>query len=113
MISLGDLYRCAYGGRQQCTAVTDLVGHNEVFAGFVDGSVLAGRISVEDDQKTLLSKDQAAHQFLRWQSRSKPGSSSPMAVDSTTVIVGTSCASLRVAISLTVMKIIAAKADSE
>ena len=37
----------------------------------------------------------------------------PIAVDRTTVIVGTSCASLRVAISLTVMKIIAAKADSE
>lgn len=47
---------CAYGGKQQCTAVTGLVGHNEVFAGFVDGSVLAGRISVENDQKDFVVK---------------------------------------------------------
>lgn len=36
---------CAYGGKQLCTAVTGLVGHNGVFAGFADGSVLAGRLS--------------------------------------------------------------------
>ncbi len=33
---------CAYGGKQFCTAVTGRVGQNEVFAGFADGSVLAG-----------------------------------------------------------------------
>ena len=36
--------------------MTDLVGHNIAFAGFIDGSVLAGRISVEDDRKDFVVK---------------------------------------------------------
>ena len=47
---------CAYGGKQLCTAVTGLVGHNGVLAGFVDGSVLAGRVSVESDLEDLVVK---------------------------------------------------------
>ena len=38
---------CAYGGKQLCTAVSGLFGHNGVFAGFADGSVLAGRLSAD------------------------------------------------------------------
>ena len=44
------------GGKQLCTAVTGLVGHNGVIAGFVDGSVLAGRISFENDQEDFVVK---------------------------------------------------------
>ena len=47
---------CAYGGKQLCTAVTGLVGHNGVIAGFADGSVLAGRISFENDQEDFVVK---------------------------------------------------------
>ena len=47
---------CAYGGKQLCTAVTGLVGHNDVFAGFADGSVLAGRLSSDDASRDLVSK---------------------------------------------------------
>ena len=47
---------CAYGGKQLCTAVTGLVGHNGVLAGFVDGSVLAGRVSVENDLEDYVVK---------------------------------------------------------
>ena len=47
---------CAYGGKQRCTAVTGLVGHNGAFAGFADGSVLAGRISFENDQEDFVVK---------------------------------------------------------
>ncbi|MEM7522281.1 MAG: WD40 repeat domain-containing protein [Pseudomonadota bacterium] len=47
---------CAYGGKQLCTAVTGLVGHNGVIAGFGDGSVLAGRISVESDLEDFVVK---------------------------------------------------------
>ena len=47
---------CAYGGKQQCTAVTGLIGHNGVLAGFVDGSVLAGWISVENNQEDFVVK---------------------------------------------------------
>lgn len=47
---------CAYGGKQLCTAVTGLVGHNGVFAGFADGSVLAGRLSVGEDLEDLVVK---------------------------------------------------------
>ena len=47
---------CAYGGKQICTAVTGIVGHNGVLAGFVDGCVLAGRVSVENDQEDFVVK---------------------------------------------------------
>ncbi len=47
---------CAYGGKQLCTAVTGLVGHNGVFAGFADGSVLVGRLSTDDALEDLLVK---------------------------------------------------------
>ncbi len=47
---------CAYGGKQLCTAVTGLVGRNGVLAGFVDGSVLAGRVSVENDLEDFVVK---------------------------------------------------------
>ena len=47
---------CAYGGKQLCTAVTGLVGHNGVIAGFADGSVLAGRVSVENDAEDFVVK---------------------------------------------------------
>ncbi len=47
---------CAYGGKQQCTAVTGLVGHNGVLAGFVDGSVLAGRVSVKNEMEDFVVK---------------------------------------------------------
>jgi WD40 repeat protein len=47
---------CAYGGEQLCTAVTGLVGHNGVFAGFANGSVLAGRLSVDDDLEDRVVK---------------------------------------------------------
>ena len=48
---------CAYGGgKQLCTAVTGLVGYNNVFAGFADGSVLAGRLSGDDTSKDLVAK---------------------------------------------------------
>lgn len=47
---------CAYGGKQLCTAVTGLVGHSGVFAGFADGSVLAGRLSADDHLEDLVVK---------------------------------------------------------
>ena len=47
---------CAGGGSQQCTAVTGLVGYNGVFAGFADGCVLAGQISVKNDQEDFVVK---------------------------------------------------------
>lgn len=47
---------CAYGGRQSCTAVAGLVGHDGVFAGFADGSVLAGRLSTDGAVEDLLVK---------------------------------------------------------
>ncbi|MEL6520748.1 MAG: WD40 repeat domain-containing protein [Pseudomonadota bacterium] len=47
---------CAYGGKQLCTAVTGLVGHNGVFAGFVDGSVLAGRLSANEELEDFVVK---------------------------------------------------------
>lgn len=47
---------CAYGGKQICTAVTGLLGHNGVFAGFSDGCVLAGHLSTEGDMEDLLVK---------------------------------------------------------
>ena len=47
---------CAYGGKQLCTAVTGLVGHNGVLAGFADGSVLAGRVSIESDEEDFVVK---------------------------------------------------------
>jgi len=47
---------CAYGGKQLCTAVTGLVGHNGVFAGFSDGSVLAGRLSTDETLEDLCVK---------------------------------------------------------
>lgn len=34
---------CCYGGKQVCTAVTGLLGHDALLAGFADGAVLAGR----------------------------------------------------------------------
>lgn len=46
----------AYGGKQLCTAVTGLFGHNGVFAGFADGSVLAGRLSTDEDLEDLVVK---------------------------------------------------------
>ena len=47
---------CAYGGKQLCTAVTGLVGHNGVFAGFADGSILAGRLSEGEPLEDLVVK---------------------------------------------------------
>lgn len=47
---------CAYGGKQICTAVTGIVGYNSVIAGFGDGSVLAGRVSVENDAEDFVVK---------------------------------------------------------
>lgn len=47
---------CAYGGKQICTCVTGLVGHNSVFAGFADGSVLAGRLSADETLEDLVVK---------------------------------------------------------
>ncbi|MEO0915363.1 MAG: WD40 repeat domain-containing protein [Pseudomonadota bacterium] len=47
---------CAYAGKHICTAVTGLLGHNGVFAGFADGSVLAGRLSVGEDFEDLVVK---------------------------------------------------------
>ena len=47
---------CAYAGKQLCTAVTGLVGHNGVFAGFADGSVLAGRLSIGEELEDLVVK---------------------------------------------------------
>tara|TARA_Y100000589_G_scaffold172919_1_gene164169 strand:+ start:529 stop:1590 length:1062 start_codon:yes stop_codon:yes gene_type:complete len=49
-------HTCAGVGSQQCTAVTGLVGYNSVFAGFADGSVLAGQISAENDQEDFVVK---------------------------------------------------------
>ena len=45
---------CAHGGNQQCTVVTGLVGVSGVFAGFFDGSVVAGKFS--SDYTDLLIK---------------------------------------------------------
>ena len=36
---------CCYGGKQVCTAVTGMLGHDALLAGFADGAVLAGRAS--------------------------------------------------------------------
>ena len=47
---------CAYGGKQLCTAVTGLIGYTDVFAGFADGSVLAGRLSGDGTSKDLVAK---------------------------------------------------------
>ncbi len=47
---------CAYGGRQLCTAVAGLIGHDWVFAGFADGSVLAGRLSTDGEMEDLVVK---------------------------------------------------------
>ena len=47
---------CAFGGDQLCTAVTGLVGHNGVFAGFADGRVIAGRLSTDDTVTDLVVK---------------------------------------------------------
>ena len=47
---------CAYGGKQLCTAVTGLVGHNGVFAGFADGCVIAGRLSTGEPLEDLVVK---------------------------------------------------------
>lgn len=47
---------CAYGGKKTCTVVTGLVGHNGVFAGFEDGSVIAGRLSVCEELEDLVVK---------------------------------------------------------
>ena len=38
---------CAYGGEQLCTAVAGVLGVPGVFAGFADGSVLAGKFDLE------------------------------------------------------------------
>ena len=48
--------RCAYGGKQLCTAVVGLVGHIGVIAGFADGSILAGRPSIDDELEDLVVK---------------------------------------------------------
>jgi WD40 repeat protein len=45
---------CAYAGKELCTAVTGLVGYNGVFAGFADGCVLAGRLSVGQELEDLV-----------------------------------------------------------
>lgn len=34
---------CCYGGKQVCTSVTGMLGHDALLAGFADGAVLAGR----------------------------------------------------------------------
>lgn len=47
---------CAYGDDQVCTAVTGLVGHNGVFAGYADGSVLVGRLPTDDGFQDLVVK---------------------------------------------------------
>ncbi len=47
---------CAYGGKQLCTAIAGLVGHNGVFAGFADGCVIAGRLSPDGEMEDLLVK---------------------------------------------------------
>lgn len=47
---------CAYGGKQLCTSVTGLAGLDGVFAGFADGSVLAGRISSDTKMEDLVIK---------------------------------------------------------
>ena len=36
---------CCYGGKQVCTAVTGMLGHDALLAGFADGAVLAGQVS--------------------------------------------------------------------
>ncbi|QPH53313.1 WD40 repeat domain-containing protein [Pontivivens ytuae] len=47
---------CAYGGKQLCTAVTGLLGHDGVLAGFTDGCVLAGRVSPDGASEDLVVK---------------------------------------------------------
>ena len=51
---------CAYGGKQLCTAVAGLIGLPDVFAGFVDGAVLAGRLDFEAEDLVLKGSSASA-----------------------------------------------------